>query len=283
MMVGRAAGWIGWAPFDGIGLYGNVRDVGPRYARNRTGHVSLYIYIHPLCCILTFFFSLGGSRLADWFMHTLRYGGVMRATAGPRVAWLTDAVILVFLYGVLIVYCQVCAEIFVDILNGYGVSPIDETTKPYFDNRRLFVLVFSVCGFWPLSLFLTLYRLRWVSVVATVAMMFVVIAVITKAAVETESGDVCMVKSTDPNIQNCGQALPPRSTSFMQFANAFSAFSFAFTTHTAIPPILAELKDASAKRSMNVIVVITWFSFAVYLSLGLAGYAIYVHYKSFPS
>lgn len=47
-----------------------------------------------------------------------------------------------FLYGVLIVYTQVVAEIMVDLLRGWDRLPFEDDGR-YFDNRRLFVLIFG--------------------------------------------------------------------------------------------------------------------------------------------
>eukprot|EP00041_Stephanoeca_diplocostata_P012071 m.201183 g.201183 ORF g.201183 m.201183 type:complete len:602 (-) comp18797_c0_seq3:111-1916(-) len=235
-----------------------------------TGTLGLVAF--SFLCIATFM------MLAQAMRETGQYtfGGVMRATSGHAVSLATDIVIFLFLYGVLIVYIQVAAAITVDLLHSWDALPVTSADATV-DNRQLFVLLFGLGLFLPLSLFPTLYRLRHVSLVATVAMCYVVVVVIVRLfnAMHDSSTmqDPCLVHAY-PDAE-CAVPWKPRGSSFMTYASAISTFSFSLTTHTALPPILNELERPSPRRVGIVIHSLVWFSFLLYLVTGLAGYFLF--------
>lgn len=236
-----------------------------------TGTLGLLAF--SFLCIATFM------MLAQAMRETGQYtfGGVMRATSGHAVSLVTDVVIFLFLYGVLIVYIQVAAAITVDLLISWNALPIADESSVGIDNRQFFVLVFGLGIFLPLSLFPTLYRLRHVSVFATVAMCYVVAMVIVRMFEAMRDSptmqDPCLVHAYAD--AECAVPWSPRGSSFMTYASAISTFSFSLTTHTALPPILNELERPSPRRAGIVIHALVWFSFVLYLVTALAGYFLF--------
>ena len=86
-------------------------------------------------------------------------------------------------------------------------------------------------------------------------------------------GPVCQVGDFPNGV--CATGGPPPTATFIDFASAFSAFSFALTTHTSLPPILTELERPTPTRSGIIINAMTWFSSFLYIVTGAAGYLLF--------
>lgn len=167
---------------------------------------------------------------------------------------------------------QVIAAILVDLLTDWNALPFPADQKGFFQNRKFFVMVFGLGLFWPLGLLPSLHNLRHVSLVATTAMCYVVIVVVVRMFEALSKGSVCLIE--DPDVE-CATLFHPRDSTFMDYASAVSAFSFALTTHTALPPILSELNRPSPKRVSIVIHSMVWFCYFMYVVTGIAGYLLF--------
>eukprot|EP00038_Savillea_parva_P010771 m.192665 g.192665 ORF g.192665 m.192665 type:complete len:512 (-) comp18715_c0_seq1:58-1593(-) len=235
-----------------------------------TGSASLLAF--SLLCLTTFAMLAAAMRSTNEFT----YGGVMLATVGPVVAEATDCIIFLFLFGVLVVYAQTVAAIVVDLLAAWNALPLGRTVGTWLDDRRLFVLVIGLGAFWPLSLFPKLYFLKYVSLFSTMAITYVVVVVIVRLFEEVDSNAPdapCVLPGLNLD-GTCAEAVR-RDATFTDYASAISAFSFALTTHTSLPPIVSELDRPTSKRIKILINALVWFSFTLYLITGIAGYLLF--------
>ena len=143
-------------------------------AFSRVGFVtgSIMMVCCTLMCMMTFMMLSRAMRETGHYT----FGGVMRATSGRAGSLVTDLIISAFMFGVMVVYNQVVAEIVVNLLQSMDLLDADVplSGSPYFDNRRLFVIIVGIGVFWPLSLLPSLDFLRYISLGATLAMCYVV-------------------------------------------------------------------------------------------------------------
>ena len=111
------------------------------------------------------------------------------------------------------------------------------------------------------------------------AMAYVVVLVLLRLTQAIDRGDMCVVRG----LANATCAVPFKDgysagtdevsvNTFADYASAFSTFSFALTTHTALPPILQEMRSPTNKRSSIVILAMCWLPFTLYMLVGMGGY-----------
>eukprot|EP00035_Acanthoeca_spectabilis_P035908 m.36780 g.36780 ORF g.36780 m.36780 type:complete len:499 (+) comp7613_c0_seq1:184-1680(+) len=234
---------------------------------------TIALVIFSVLCLATFAMLATAMRACNEFT----FGGLMRATAGPWTAEATDVIIFLFLYGVQVVYTQVVAAIMVDMLGDWNTLPVND--DDWFDNRRFFVVAFGFGLFWPLCLFPKLHFLKHVSLLSTVAMVYVVVVLVYRMFGELHTSvpdSPCVLPGLNLTVNGATCAEPVvADASFMDYASALSTFSFALTTHTSIPPIVSELDRPTHGRVNKLIHALVWFSFALYLIAGVCGYLLF--------
>ncbi|KAL2261988.1 hypothetical protein VTK26DRAFT_2821 [Humicola hyalothermophila] len=173
----------------------------------------------------------------------------------PNAAVVFDAAIAIKCFGVGVSYMIIIGDLMPGVAEAFGSEALG---LPYMEDRRFWITVFFVLFIVPLSFPKRLDSLKYTSVVALLAIGYLIILVVYHFAADgiTDTGDIRVIEWEGP----------------VAALSSLPVVIFAYTCHQNMFSILNEIKDNSPGSIVGVVSGSIGTAASVYILVAITGY-----------